>query len=204
MRVETPAGAFHVGGMAKGAGMIEPMHGHDARLRDDRRRVAPAAARSARSREVGAATRSTPSPSTASARPTTRVVAARQRRERRRGRRARRLRRAGRRARPRCAASWRSDRARRRGRDQARRGHASPAPRPSRRRAQAARTIANSPLVKTAVHGGDPNWGRLVAVAGRAGVPFDLDRARVDDRPDRALPATASRSTRRRRRRRST
>ena len=44
---------------------------------------------------------------------------------------------------------------------------------------QAARAIANSPLVKTAVHGADPNWGRLVAVAGRAGVPFDLERARV-------------------------
>ena len=42
-----------------------------------------------------------------------------------------------------------------------------------------ARAIANSPLVKTAVHGGDPNWGRLVAVAGRAGVAFDLGRARV-------------------------
>ena len=34
---------------------------------------------------------------------------------------------------------------------------------------RAARAIANSPLVKTAVHGGDPNWGRLVAVAGRRG-----------------------------------
>jgi glutamate N-acetyltransferase/amino-acid N-acetyltransferase len=33
--------------------------------------------------------------------------------------------------------------------------------------------------VKTAVHGGDPNWGRLVAVAGRAGVAFDLGRAAV-------------------------
>ena len=44
---------------------------------------------------------------------------------------------------------------------------------------QAARAIANSPLVKTAVHGADPNWGRLIAVAGRAGVPFDLERARV-------------------------
>ena len=44
---------------------------------------------------------------------------------------------------------------------------------------QTARAIANSPLVKTAVHGGDPNWGRLVAVAGRAGVAFDLTRARV-------------------------
>jgi glutamate N-acetyltransferase/amino-acid N-acetyltransferase len=44
---------------------------------------------------------------------------------------------------------------------------------------QAARAIANSPLVKTAVHGADPNWGRLVAVAGRAGVDFSLERARV-------------------------
>jgi glutamate N-acetyltransferase/amino-acid N-acetyltransferase len=43
----------------------------------------------------------------------------------------------------------------------------------------AARTIANSPLVKTAVHGGDPNWGRLVAAAGRSGARFVLDRASV-------------------------
>lgn len=33
-----------------------------------------------------------------------------------------------------------------------------------------ARTIANSPLVKTALAGGDPNWGRVLAAAGRAGV----------------------------------
>jgi glutamate N-acetyltransferase/amino-acid N-acetyltransferase len=44
---------------------------------------------------------------------------------------------------------------------------------------RAARAIANSLLVKTAVHGGDPNWGRLIAVAGRAGVAFALDRAAV-------------------------
>ncbi len=43
----------------------------------------------------------------------------------------------------------------------------------------AAKVIANSLLVKTAIHGGDPNWGRLVAAAGRAGVAFDLDRALV-------------------------
>ena len=43
----------------------------------------------------------------------------------------------------------------------------------------AARTIANSPLVKTAIHGGDPNWGRLIAAAGRSGVTFSLDSARV-------------------------
>jgi glutamate N-acetyltransferase/amino-acid N-acetyltransferase len=43
----------------------------------------------------------------------------------------------------------------------------------------AVRTIANSPLVKTAIHGGDPNWGRLVAAAGRSGAAFDLNRASV-------------------------
>ncbi len=44
---------------------------------------------------------------------------------------------------------------------------------------RAARAIANSPLVKTAIHGGDPNWGRLVAVAGRSGSQFALERAAV-------------------------
>jgi glutamate N-acetyltransferase/amino-acid N-acetyltransferase len=44
---------------------------------------------------------------------------------------------------------------------------------------RAARIIANSLLVKTAVHGGDPNWGRLLAAAGRAGVGFELERAAV-------------------------
>ena len=38
----------------------------------------------------------------------------------------------------------------------------------------AARTICNSPLVKTAIHGGDPNWGRLVAAAGRSGAAFNI------------------------------
>lgn len=36
-----------------------------------------------------------------------------------------------------------------------------------------ARTIIESPLVKTAVYGEDPNWGRVIAAAGRAGVKFD-------------------------------
>ena len=44
---------------------------------------------------------------------------------------------------------------------------------------QTARAIANSPLVKTAIHGGDPNWGRLVAVAGRSGSNFVVDSAVV-------------------------
>ncbi len=45
---------------------------------------------------------------------------------------------------------------------------------------QVARTIAGSPLVKTAFAGADPNWGRILAAAGRAGVRFDP--ARVDVR----------------------
>ena len=36
-----------------------------------------------------------------------------------------------------------------------------------------AKTIAELPLVKTALFGNDPNWGRLLMAAGRAGVPFD-------------------------------
>ena len=43
----------------------------------------------------------------------------------------------------------------------------------------AARAIANSLLVKTAIHGADPNWGRLVAAAGRSGARFVIDGARV-------------------------
>ena len=39
--------------------------------------------------------------------------------------------------------------------------------------------IANSPLVKTAIAGEDPNWGRIVAVVGRAGVAFDQARLSI-------------------------
>jgi glutamate N-acetyltransferase/amino-acid N-acetyltransferase len=38
-----------------------------------------------------------------------------------------------------------------------------------------ARTVGSSSLVKCAIHGRDPNWGRIVAAAGRSGVPFDPD-----------------------------
>lgn len=44
---------------------------------------------------------------------------------------------------------------------------------------QVASTIATSPLVKTAFSGGDPNWGRILAAAGRAGVPFRPERAAI-------------------------
>jgi glutamate N-acetyltransferase / amino-acid N-acetyltransferase len=41
--------------------------------------------------------------------------------------------------------------------------------------ARVARVIAESPLVKTAFHGEDPNWGRIICAAGRSGVVFDPD-----------------------------
>jgi glutamate N-acetyltransferase/amino-acid N-acetyltransferase len=43
-----------------------------------------------------------------------------------------------------------------------------------------ARSIANSPLVKTAVAGSDPNWGRILSAAGNAGVPFDPRKVDID------------------------
>lgn len=42
-----------------------------------------------------------------------------------------------------------------------------------------ARTVAESPLVKTALHGGDPNWGRVLAAVGRSGVPLDIGRVSI-------------------------
>jgi glutamate N-acetyltransferase / amino-acid N-acetyltransferase len=44
---------------------------------------------------------------------------------------------------------------------------------------QVARTIAGSALFKSAVFGRDPNWGRIAAAAGRAGVPFDQGNLRI-------------------------
>jgi glutamate N-acetyltransferase/amino-acid N-acetyltransferase len=46
--------------------------------------------------------------------------------------------------------------------------------------AQIARSIANSPLVKTAMAGADPNWGRIICAAGYAGVAFDPAKADID------------------------
>ena len=42
-----------------------------------------------------------------------------------------------------------------------------------------AKEIAESPLVKTAINGGDPNWGRIVSAAGYAGVPLDEGRLQL-------------------------
>jgi glutamate N-acetyltransferase/amino-acid N-acetyltransferase len=44
---------------------------------------------------------------------------------------------------------------------------------------RAAMTIANSPLVSTAIFGGDPNWGRIAAAAGRSGARFDAAHLKI-------------------------
>ena len=64
---------------------------------------------------------------------------------------------------------------------------------------RAARTITTSNLVKTAIHGSDPNWGRILAAAGRSGAQVEDRRASVkigpldvfrDGRPVPFDPAT--------------
>jgi glutamate N-acetyltransferase/amino-acid N-acetyltransferase len=42
-----------------------------------------------------------------------------------------------------------------------------------------ARTVAESPLVKTALYGGDANWGRILGAVGRAGVALDINRVDI-------------------------
>ncbi|WP_204103126.1 MULTISPECIES: bifunctional ornithine acetyltransferase/N-acetylglutamate synthase [Spirulina sp. CCY15215] len=44
---------------------------------------------------------------------------------------------------------------------------------------QVAKTVAGSSLVKSAIFGRDPNWGRIAGAAGRAGVNFDQDRLTI-------------------------
>ena len=43
----------------------------------------------------------------------------------------------------------------------------------------AARTVTTSNLVKTAIHGADPNWGRIIAAAGRSGAKVDVAKASI-------------------------
>ncbi|MEJ5227700.1 bifunctional glutamate N-acetyltransferase/amino-acid acetyltransferase ArgJ [Thermodesulfovibrio sp.] len=42
-----------------------------------------------------------------------------------------------------------------------------------------AKTVANSPLVKTAFYGGDPNWGRIIAATGYSGAPVKEDKIEI-------------------------
>lgn len=44
---------------------------------------------------------------------------------------------------------------------------------------QMAAVVASSPLVKTACHGADPNWGRVLAAMGRSGIKFEPNRVRI-------------------------
>lgn len=44
---------------------------------------------------------------------------------------------------------------------------------------QMAAVVASSPLVKTACHGADPNWGRVLAAMGRSGVKFEPNKVRI-------------------------
>jgi glutamate N-acetyltransferase/amino-acid N-acetyltransferase len=41
-------------------------------------------------------------------------------------------------------------------------------------------SIANSPLVKTAIAGEDPNWGRIIMAIGKAGVPINIDKLSIE------------------------
>lgn len=64
---------------------------------------------------------------------------------------------------------------------------------------RAARAVADSPLVKTAVHGGDPNWGRLTAAVGKSGAASKAEKLSVKIGPitvyDRGAPAAADLGT---------
>ncbi len=59
-----------------------------------------------------------------------------------------------------------------------------------------AKTIAESPLVKTALFGNDPNWGRLLMAAGRAGRSLRPDQNRRANRPASCLFAGRQRGIR--------
>jgi glutamate N-acetyltransferase/amino-acid N-acetyltransferase len=49
--------------------------------------------------------------------------------------------------------------------------------------ARAARAVANYDLVKCAIHGGDPNWGRIICAVGSSGVKLNLNKlsCKLDD-----------------------
>jgi glutamate N-acetyltransferase/amino-acid N-acetyltransferase len=51
----------------------------------------------------------------------------------------------------------------------------------------AAHAVATSPLVKTALHGGDPNWGRILAALGRSGARFAVKRVSLTAGPVRLV-----------------
>ena len=90
-------------------------------------------------------------------------------------------------ARRRPAAARARDRRRRRGRDARGADRGRPRPPSADEAERVARAIANSPLVKTALFGRDPNWGRIAQAAGMALAGEELDELGPDrDRRRRA------------------
>jgi glutamate N-acetyltransferase/amino-acid N-acetyltransferase len=175
VRVTTPAGVFHVGGIAKGAGMIEPHMATMLGFLTTDARVAPAVLRQALVEAVGVTFNAITVDGDTSTNDTVFLLAS------------------GacevavdERVYPALVAGLTEvcgtlARAIVRGGEGATKlvsitASGAATPEDARRAAQ---VIASSLLVKTAIHGADPNWGRLVAAAGRAGVAFDIDRARV-------------------------
>lgn len=52
----------------------------------------------------------------------------------------------------------------------------------------AARTVANSPLVKTAVFGHDANWGRIAGALGRSGAHFEQQNVSIEHHGNSGVP----------------
>ena len=57
---------------------------------------------------------------------------------------------------------------------------------------RAARAVARSPLVKTAVHGNDPNWGRILTAVGYSGADADICRGSHPAARRKRLPGQAT------------
>ena len=176
VEVNADAGTFRVGGIAKGSGMIEPLMATMLGFVTTDAAVEPALLQ----RALKAACDETFNAITVDGECSTNdCVFALANGASGVELRRRRFRCAGRCAAPGVRAARDRHRPRRRRRDQTDHGECHRRRDRTSRRRRAARAIANSPLVKTAIHGGDPNWGRLVAVAGRSGSRFGLDGAAV-------------------------
>ena len=175
--VEFPVGerTCVVGGMAKGAGMIAPNMATMLAFFTTDAAVAPALLRRALVEAVGDSLNRITVDGDTSTNDMAVVLAsghAARLRHRPRGPRLRRLPPRAHRGGPRSSRACSSATAR------ARRASPRCASRGRERAGDAdrvARTVAESPLVKTALHGGDPNWGRILAAVGRSGVPLDVE-----------------------------
>ena len=180
-----------IAGIAKGVGHDRAEHGDDALVPRHRRRGRArrrCAASCARAADASYNQLTVDGESSTS----DTVLLLRERRGRERGdpERARAGRRGAspRRSRRSCVDLVRAARARRRGRDEARDGARARARARRSRRARAAKRIANSVLVKTALFGGDPNWGRVLQTIGAGRIDLDLAQGRGE--AGRASPSS--------------